>query len=312
MQYNGKFINPYEVLGLPWESDFKLVKATYRSLVKIYHPDVFKGDKDFAKERLSQLNAAYEFLSDPEQKREFDKKDHSENQDEAQQDFDPDKNSNEFDEGINILKETWNFACDYYPELEKMYSDLKILSKESAFAFMAFVVETKEYAQAKSIAENLEDRFLTSKFSDDNQIKQIAKRALLEREIKFALELNKALKILGPNAKDKILLKLSEDFPDFTLMAYRESNCYNLISNNHPQKVKERSERHKEKVRSATEEIKAKVSERQLKTEKKFSGKSNKKSNIDEDNLWRKIEYSFYVFFILSPVLIGIIISLIV
>ena len=55
MEYNGKFINPYEILALPHASDFELVKATYRSLVKIYHPDVFKGDEDFAKERLSQV-----------------------------------------------------------------------------------------------------------------------------------------------------------------------------------------------------------------------------------------------------------------
>ena len=39
MQYNGKFINPYEILALPHASDFELVKATYKSLVKIYHPD---------------------------------------------------------------------------------------------------------------------------------------------------------------------------------------------------------------------------------------------------------------------------------
>ena len=189
MQYNGKFLNPYDVLGLPWASDFELVKATFKSLVKIYHPDIFKGDKDFAKERLTQLNAAYEFLSDSEQKREFDKTDQSKNQDEGQQDFDPDKNSNEFDEGINVLKENWDFACGYYPELKKLYSDLRKMSREPAFAFMAFVVETKEYAQAQSIAETLEDAFLTTKFGDDNQIKQIAKRALQQREIKFAQEL---------------------------------------------------------------------------------------------------------------------------
>ena len=44
----------------------------------------------------------------------------------------------------------------------------------------------KEYAKAKSIAENLEDKFLTAKFSGDKKIKQIAKRALLQKEIKFA------------------------------------------------------------------------------------------------------------------------------
>ena len=103
MQYNGKFINPYEILALPHASDFELVKATYRSLVKIYHPDVFNGDKDFAKERLAQLNAAYEFLSDPEQKCEFDRNEQSENQDERQQDFDPDQNSDEFDEYASVI-----------------------------------------------------------------------------------------------------------------------------------------------------------------------------------------------------------------
>ena len=139
MQYNGKFLNPYDVLGLPWASDFELVKATYRSLVKIYHPDIFKGDKDFAKERLAQLNSAYEFLSDPEQKGEFDKTDQSKNQDDGQQDFDPDRNSNEFDEGINVLKENWDFACGYYPELKELYSDLRKISREPAFVFMAFV-----------------------------------------------------------------------------------------------------------------------------------------------------------------------------
>ena len=241
MQYNGKYLNPYDVLGLPWASDVELVKATYKSLVKIYHPDIFKGDKVFAKERLSQLNSAYEFLSDTQQKREFDKNDQSKNQDEGQQDFDPDRNSNEFDEGINVLKENWDFACGYYPELKKLYSDLRKMSREPAFAFMAFVVEAKEYAQAKSIAKTLEDAFLTAKFSDDNQIKQIAKAALLNKEIKFAQELNRALNILGTDAKNKILIKLSEDFPDFTYKAYKEFKCHNLISENHPQKVKERN-----------------------------------------------------------------------
>ena len=242
MQYNGKYLNPYDVLGLPWASDVELVKATYKSLVKIYHPDIFKGDKVFAKERLSQLNSAYEFLSDTQQKREFDKNDQSKNQDEGQQDFDPDRNSNEFDEGINVLKENWDFACGYYPELKKLYSDLRKMSREPAFAFMAFVVEAKEYAQAKSIAKTLEDAFLTAKFSDDNQIKQIAKAALLNKEIKFAQELNRALNILGTDAKNKILIKLSEDFPDFTYKAYRELNFDDLISENHPQKVKARPE----------------------------------------------------------------------
>ena len=258
MQYNGKFLNPYDVLGLPWASDVELVKATYKSLVKIYHPDIFRGDKDFAKERLAQLNSAYEFLSDKQQKREFDKNQQSKNNENEQQDFDPEKNSSEFDEGINVLKENWDFACEYYPELKMLYSDLRKMSREPAFAFMAFVVETKEYAQAQSIAETLEDAFLTTKFSGDKQIKQIAKRALQQKEFKFAQELNKALKILGLDAKNTILIKLSEDFPDFTYNAYREFNCDDLISDNHPQRLKERKAQQEENAKKAREKIRTK------------------------------------------------------
>ena len=56
--------------------------------MKIYHPDVFKGDEDFAKERLSQLNAAYEFLSDEQQKREFDRKSQKQDAEDQQSEFD--------------------------------------------------------------------------------------------------------------------------------------------------------------------------------------------------------------------------------
>ena len=236
MQYNAKFINPYEVLGLPHASDFELVKATYRSLVKIYHPDVFKGDKEFAKERLSQLNAAYEFFSDEQQKREFDKSPHSQEKGEEQQDFDPEQNSDEFDEGIKILQENWDYASNFHPELKTLYDDLEILSKETAFALMAFVVETKKYKEAAMIAEALENAFLTTKFGDDPIIKQLAKLALQQGEIGFAKELNRALKSLGPESKDQILIKLSEHFPEFSYVAYSQIESLHLISPNHPKK----------------------------------------------------------------------------
>ena len=45
-----------------------LVKATYKSLVKVFHPDIFQGDKQFAIDRITDLNAAYDFLSDPQKK----------------------------------------------------------------------------------------------------------------------------------------------------------------------------------------------------------------------------------------------------
>lgn len=42
---------PYEVLGLPKDAAEDLVRNTYKKLIKMYHPDIFEGDQDFAKEK---------------------------------------------------------------------------------------------------------------------------------------------------------------------------------------------------------------------------------------------------------------------
>ena len=213
--------------------------------MKIYHPDVFKGDEDFAKERLSQLNAAYEFLSDEQQKREFDRKSQKQDAEDQQSEFDPNQGSDEFDEGIKILKENWDYACDYYPELKQLYNNLSVLGKEPAFAFMAYVVETKKYKEAATIADQLEDAFLTTKFSNDPKIKKLAKLALQQKEIKFAKELNRALTILGPESKDQILIKLSEHFPEFSYVAYRNCGCFGLLSQDRSVGVREKPKENK-------------------------------------------------------------------
>lgn len=210
--------------------------------MKIYHPDVFKGDEDFAKERLSQLNAAYEFLSDEQQKREFDRKSQKQDAEDQQSEFDPNQGSDEFDEGIKILKENWDYACDYYPELKQLYNNLSVLGKEPAFAFMAYVVETKKYKEAATIADQLEDAFLTTKFSNDPTIKKLAKLALQQKEIKLAKELNRALTILGPEAKDEILNKLSERFPEFAYTAYKKCNFFEQLYQNSPRMIKKKSQ----------------------------------------------------------------------
>lgn len=197
--------------------------------MKIYHPDVFKGDKEFAKERLSQLNAAHEFLSDEKQKQEFDRTSQKQNAEDQQSEFDPNQGSDEFDEGINLLKDSWDFACGYHPNLNVLYQNLQTLNKQPAFAFMAYVVETKKYTEAAKIAELLEDAFLTTKFGADDNIKQLAKLALKEQEILFAKELNRAVKILSVESKKEILLKLSETFPEFSKKAYPLCNCSQFI-----------------------------------------------------------------------------------
>lgn len=56
--------NPYRVLGLLPTADKDEIKATYRELARKNHPDHHPDDPQGAAERLKQITAAHETLSD--------------------------------------------------------------------------------------------------------------------------------------------------------------------------------------------------------------------------------------------------------
>lgn len=222
MEYNGIVYDPYEILGLPHGSRIELVKATYRSLIKIYHPDVFKDDKKFAEERVSLLNAAYNFLSDSKQKDHYDCFGQDHKAEQTNSTYEHNEQAESVNEAMNKVKDTWEFAADYYPELHLLHNNLKRLDAKTAFSFVIFIIENKGYSRAEVIAQELEDAFLVSKFTDDPEIKSLAKMAIEEGEILFAKELNSSLKILGTTAKPRILSKLRQRFPAFSQRAYHK------------------------------------------------------------------------------------------
>ena len=68
--------DPYEVLGLrqrdrPTAGD---VRKAYHKLARVHHPDKARtaDEKDAAESRFKEIGAAYELLSDPERRAEFD------------------------------------------------------------------------------------------------------------------------------------------------------------------------------------------------------------------------------------------------
>jgi molecular chaperone DnaJ len=65
----------YEVLGVGRDATKEEIKRAYRRLAKKYHPDVNKSAD--AEEKFKEISEAYEVLSDPEKRRQYDTFGHS-------------------------------------------------------------------------------------------------------------------------------------------------------------------------------------------------------------------------------------------
>lgn len=64
------FRNYYDILGVSRDSSIEDVKRAYRQLARRYHPDMNQGDKS-AEERFKLLGEAYEVLSDPDKRSQY-------------------------------------------------------------------------------------------------------------------------------------------------------------------------------------------------------------------------------------------------
>ena len=53
----------YQILNLSENSSAFEIKEAYKTQAKKYHPDLYRGNKKFAEEKMKQINEAYDLLS---------------------------------------------------------------------------------------------------------------------------------------------------------------------------------------------------------------------------------------------------------
>ncbi len=66
----------YEMLGVKRDASQDDLKKAFRQLARKYHPDLNKGSKE-AEEKFKEINEAYQVLSDPQKKAEYDQVGHA-------------------------------------------------------------------------------------------------------------------------------------------------------------------------------------------------------------------------------------------
>ena len=66
------FRNYYQILGVARDSSSEEIKKVYRRLARQYHPDLNPGNKE-AEEKFKDIGEAYEVLSDPNKRAQYDK-----------------------------------------------------------------------------------------------------------------------------------------------------------------------------------------------------------------------------------------------
>ena len=66
--------NYYEILEVNKKASQEIIEKAYKVLVKKYHPDLYSGKKkEYAEEKIKEINEAYDILSDAFLKEQYDK-----------------------------------------------------------------------------------------------------------------------------------------------------------------------------------------------------------------------------------------------
>lgn len=100
-------MNYYEILEVSQSATQEIIKIAYKNLAKKYHPDIVSTE--IANRKMQELNEAYEILSNPEKRKEYDTNLLSDNEccsyDYEETNSECQYNSNPLSKAINKFKE---------------------------------------------------------------------------------------------------------------------------------------------------------------------------------------------------------------
>lgn len=117
----------YEALGVNEDTTQEQIKAAYRILAKKYHPDV--NDAPNAAAVFQLIQEAYETLSNPQKRKQYDTNDSNDEQESAQEE--PTNYADHY---------TYSFDSDIAPPQSERRKDIPIIDSLLAIAIVATIL----------------------------------------------------------------------------------------------------------------------------------------------------------------------------
>lgn len=194
----------YQVLGLARHAEAAVVKAAYRALVSLYHPD--RNPAPDAIERIQRINIAHDVLSDPARRLAYDAT--------LADAPPPPPTAADTDAGPGTIAERWLIAANFFPEIVLHHARLERLSAHLADEFQRHLLQRQQYADAAAIADRLRVEFLGRHFGTDEAVLAYAEQLLLAREVEAVRFVSQIVSVLGRSVSaDSVREKIAQRFP---------------------------------------------------------------------------------------------------
>lgn len=203
MNYNKDY---YLILGVTPDTEDVVIKAAYKALIQRYHPDRYSGDNEYAKAKTVELNEAYEVLSNPAKRQEYDRQRSKEKSQAYETDEPEQSKASDSQDG------EWALAVEYYPDLVVIETRLRKIAARLAVSYRQYLLSTKQFEQRHQIAQKSEKYFLEAYFGKNPSIVSFAKRLIMDGKQEGARELNRVVSVIGTSNANDVIAKLTQKY----------------------------------------------------------------------------------------------------
>ncbi len=181
----------YRILGVTENAEMAVIKAAYKALMMIYHPDRYDGNREEAIRKTKEINEAYTILIDPDKRRHYTNSQSGFNKINTNDYASSPEQNNSYTDKANDIESGWLIAVELVEGLDDLYQQLNILSKDLGFSFKQEILQTKQFNEAKAIATQLEIDFIEKFFGKNKDIQKFSIWLLRNEQRSAAKEINK-------------------------------------------------------------------------------------------------------------------------